>query len=73
MRGISDVVLTADEIAVDIHAEDEESVSPSSVAANDRDHIDALRRLEEEYCHLNSMERNINSSLCRLQEEEASL
>ena len=40
---------------------------------NDCDHINVLQRLEEEYCHLNYMERNINSSLCWLQEEEASL
>jgi len=55
----------------------DDDASPSAAAANDRasesDHIDALRRLEEEYLRLDYMEDDIKECLGRLRDEEASL
>jgi hypothetical protein len=83
--GATDVVVTNEQPAEgaicerdegSAHRRGDDDASPSA-AATDRatasDHIDALRRLEEEYRHLDHMETIIAKCLSRLRDEEASL
>lgn len=83
--GASDVALTGQPPAEgdserdegSAHRRGDEDGSPPA-AATDRvatasDHVDALRRLEEEYRHLDRMETNVTTCLSRLRDEEISL